>query len=306
MSHRLAGRTVVFLLLLCPPVIRIDLAGSATGAGDPLQFEARHRVPSGGPDGAYKVVNEPVRWDPRATAVVICDMWDHHTCKSAEERVGELAPRVNDFVSALRDRGVLVIHCPSDTMSFYKDHPGRKLAEAAPKVTTAVPLQRWCSRDTARGEPPLPIDDSDGGCPEGGPAKATKPYPWTRENASILIQEGDAITDSAEAFYLMKQRGISNVLVLGVHENMCVLGRPFSIRQMVTQGQNVLLVRDLTDTMYNPKMRPFVDHFTGTDLVCEHIEKYWCPSITSDQVLGGGPFRFRQDKRPQADPSDTR
>ena len=98
----------------------------------------------------------------------------------------------------------------------------------------------------------------------------------------------------------MKERGIRNVLVLGVHENMCVLGRPFSIRQMVMQGMNVLLVRDLTDTMYNPKMKPYVDHFTGTDLVCEHIEKYWCPTITSDQVLGGKPFRFAKDQRPIA------
>jgi nicotinamidase-related amidase len=236
--------------------------------------------------------------------VVICDMWDHHWCKSAEARVGELAPRVNEFVSVLRDRGVLVIHCPSDTMNFYKDHPGRRLAQAAPKVVTPIPLQRWCSRDLKRGEPPLPIDDSDNGCAEG---KANKgpPWPWTREHEAIQIKPGDAITDNAEAFYLMKERGITNVLVLGVHENMCVLGRPFSIRQMVTQGQHVLLVRDLTDTMYNPAMSPHVDHFTGTDLVCEHIEKYWCPSITSDQVLAGQPFRFAEDKRPVPDPSGT-
>ena len=50
----------------------------------------------------------------------------------------------------------------------------------------------------------------------------------------------------------MRQRGIKNVIVMGVHTNMCVLGRPFSIRQMVYQGQNVVLVRDMTDTMYNP------------------------------------------------------
>ncbi|MDA7676778.1 isochorismatase family protein [bacterium] len=54
----------------------------------------------------------------------------------------------------------------------------------------------------------------------------------------------------------MKQRGITNVIILGVHTNMCVLGRPFSIRQMVYQGQNVALVRDLTDTMYNPRSSP--------------------------------------------------
>jgi nicotinamidase-related amidase len=296
MSIKMLAAGVVFVGLVAATAASPDAA---------LHLRARHRVQVANGSSNYKVVIDSISWDPHQTAVVVCDMWDHHTCKAAEARVGELAPRVNDFCNALRDQGALIIHCPSDTMSFYKDHPGRKLAQAAPKVETAVPLQRWCSRDMKRGEPPLPIDDSDGGCAES-PGKKSPPWPWTRENAAIEIKEGDAITDSAEAFYLMKQRGITNVLVLGVHENMCILGRPFSIRQMVTQGQNVLLVRDLTDTMYNPAMRPQVDHFTGTDLVCEHIEKYWCSSITSDELLGGKPFRFRDDKRPEADPSDSR
>ena len=40
---------------------------------------------------------------------------------------------------------------------------------------------------------------------------------------------------------------------MGVHLNMCVLGRPVGIRQMVNIGKNVVLMRDMTDTMYNPK-----------------------------------------------------
>jgi hypothetical protein len=95
----------------------------------------------------------------------------------------------------------------------------------------------------------------------------------------------------------MQQRGIENVIVMGVHGNMCVLGRPFAIRQMVKQGKNVVLVRDMTDTMYNSRKSPFVSHFAGTDLIVEHIEKYWCPSITSVDFLGGEPFHFQADKR---------
>jgi type 1 glutamine amidotransferase len=79
---------------------------------------------------------------------------------------------------------------------------------------------------------------------------------------------------------------------------MCVLGRPFGLRQMAKNGKNVVLMRDMTDTMYNPLKRPFVSHFTGTDLIVEHIEKWVCPTITSDQILGGKPFRFKQDTRP--------
>jgi type 1 glutamine amidotransferase len=79
---------------------------------------------------------------------------------------------------------------------------------------------------------------------------------------------------------------------------MCVLGRSFSIRQMVKQGMNVVLLRDLTDTMYDPAKSPYVSHFTGTDLVVEHIEKFWCPSALGSDLAGGKEFRFKEDKRP--------
>jgi type 1 glutamine amidotransferase len=78
---------------------------------------------------------------------------------------------------------------------------------------------------------------------------------------------------------------------------MCVLGRPFGLRQMAKNGKNVVLMRDLTDTMYDPAQWPFVNHFTGTHLIVEHIEKFVCPTITSSDVLGGEPFRFARDKR---------
>jgi hypothetical protein len=86
-------------------------------------------------------------------------------------------------------------------------------------------------------------------------------------------------------------------MIMGVHTNMCVLGRPFGLRNMARYGKNVVLVRDLTDTMYNPKSWPYVDHFTGTDLIIEHIEKYVCPTITSTVLTGRAPFRFQADNR---------
>jgi hypothetical protein len=180
-------------------------------------------------------------------------------------------------------------------MKFYEGTPGRKLAQSAPKAAPKVPLQGWCGLNAAR-EGALPVDDSDGGCDDDPPCPQGSP--WRRQIATIEIREGDAITASEEAYNLMRQRGITNVIVMGVHQNMCVLGRPFSIRQMVYQGQNVALVRDLTDSMYNSRRKPFVDHFTGNDLITWHIEKHWCPTITSNQILGGQPFRFAADTKP--------
>jgi nicotinamidase-related amidase len=263
--------------------------------GANLYLHARERTEAKAGSGEFRAVEKVLNWEARRTALVICDMWDTHTCPNSAARVSEMAPRVNEFAKAARARGVLIIHCPSDTMGFYKDHPGRKLAQSAPVAASPVPLERWCKIDLTR-EAPLPIDDTDGGCDGERTWKKGDPYPWTRQHAAIEIMDGDAITDSAEAYNLMRQRGIENVIVCGVHLNMCVLGRPFAIRQMVQQGQRVALVRDLTDTMYNPERAPQVSHFAGTRLMVEHVEKYWCPSLTSAALLGGAPFRFEGDR----------
>jgi len=277
--------------------IRLGLAltvGFATsGQADPITLHTRWRT--GSTNLAEATPQEgTATWESSRTAVVVCDMWDQHHCPDATERVGEMAPAMNEVLLAARAQGMLILHCPSDTLKFYQDHPGRKLAQAAPPVKTAVALQNWCSRMTDR-EAPLPIDDSDGGC-DGCP-ECPGYGAWTRQHPALEIREGDAITDSAEAFYLMRQRGITNVIIMGVHINMCVLGRPFAIRQMVQQGQNVVLMRDMTDSMYNHRKAPYVSHFRGTELVVEHIERFWCPSITRTDFTGKPAFRFAGDVR---------
>lgn len=278
----------------------ITLLGSsgflaADERADKLRLNVRQKVETATGSGRWHTTTQPVKWNPKETAVVICDMWDKHWCPQATARVGEMAPRMNEVVKAARSNGALIIHCPSDTLDFYKDTPQRKLAQAAPQVDTKIQLKGWCHLDQSVEGAALPIDDSDGGCDCAEPVKNYRA--WSRQHPAIEIADNDAITDSAEAFYLMQQRGIKNVVVMGVHTNMCVLGRPFSIRQMVQQGQNVVLMRDMTDTMYNPRMAPFVSHFTGTDLVVEHIEKHWCPTVLSTDLIGGKEFRFKDDKR---------
>ena len=259
-----------------------------------LKLNTREQVRDIVDKNKFVTVANVKEWDTKKTALVICDMWAKHWCASATGRVGEMAPRMNAVVEAARKRGCLIIHCPSGAMNLYANTPMRKLAASAPKLKTKIALQGWCHLDKKR-EAGLPIDDSDGGC-DCLPQCSTKTKMDRHQIAVIKMKKGDAITDSAEAFYLMKQRGIKNVIVMGVHTNMCVLGRPFSIRQMVYQGQNVVLMRDLTDTMYNPRMRPFVSHFRGTRLVLEHIEKYWCPTGTSAYFVGGRPLKFKNDK----------
>lgn len=296
----------LFLLVLAvfailPPGIG-PLSGAVVATGTPstaagrLALHARswERLPDGAENG-FQVVQRELDWDPRQTAIVVCDMWDRHWCAGATARVAEMAPRMNAVLKAARDRGVLIIHAPSDTLNFYADWPQRKRAQAAPPAPAPTGVGQWKSLDRDK-EPPLPIDDSDGGCDDDPPC--AQGNPWRRQIATLEIADQDVISDRGdEVFNLLEQAGIKNVIVLGVHTNMCVLGRPFSIRAMVGLGKNVVLMRDLTDTMYNSRRRPVVSHFTGTDLVVDHIEKHWCPTITSADFLGGDPFQFAADRR---------
>ncbi|MBS7613119.1 hypothetical protein KEJ48_02590 [Candidatus Bathyarchaeota archaeon] len=44
----------------------------------------------------------------------------------------------------------------------------------------------------------------------------------------------DVISDNGlEIYSFMKLHGINNLIMMGVHTNMCILNRPFRIRQMV-------------------------------------------------------------------------
>jgi nicotinamidase-related amidase/type 1 glutamine amidotransferase len=269
--------------------------GSHPAAHTPLSLHIRRRVETKAGSTRFHAVTEEVAWDPAKTAIVVCDMWNEHWCRGATRRVAEMAHRMNEVLAAARKEGVLIIHCPSDTMKFYAGTPQRKVAQQAAHISTKKPLRNSCGL-VRRREGKLPIDDSDGGCDCNPPCKQRSP--WRHEIDTLQIAPADAITDSTEAICLMRERGIDNVIVMGVHTNMCVLGRPFSIRQLVDQGFNVVLMRDMTDTMYNSRSAPFVSHFTGTDLVVEHIEKHWCPTIASTDLLGGREFRFSEDRRP--------
>lgn len=253
------------------------LRGEEPPAGDSLlHFHLRTRVqPFKGQDRWEEaVLAKDLR--PQETALIVCDMWDNHWCPSAARRCAALARKMDPVLAAARKHGVTIIHAPSECMDFYKDAPQRKRMAELPRVTLPKPLDL--------PDPPLPIDDKDGGCDAAEPVKPFKA--WTRENPALTIADEDFISDNGQEVYsLLRQRGLKTLLICGVHTNMCVCNRSFAIKQMTRWGVPCVLIRDLTDSMYNPKKAPFVAHEEGTELVVEHIEKYWCPSILSSDLL---------------------
>jgi nicotinamidase-related amidase len=209
-------------------------------------------------------------------AIIICDMWDNPWSRGAVEREAAMIPHMNAVLASARGKGATIIHAPSETMAFYADHPARQRILAFPAITPPP--------DREHPTPPLPVDASDQGSDTG----ETQTYKaWSRQHPAVVIDaDRDLISDKgAEIYSVLHANAIEQVLIMGVHTNMCVLNRSFAIKQMVKWGVNIALVRDLTDTMYNPAMPPYVSHDEGTRLVVEYIEKFWCPSLLSDDLL---------------------
>ena len=226
-----------------------------------------------------KVIERTVDWNVAETAIIICDMWDDHHCKLAAQRVGVMVPRMNQVLSAARDRGVMIIHAPSETMNIYAGSPYRKRMEQAKHAKPPVPIEKRCVRDPKIEPATLPVDtELDCDDPHLGPVVRRH----TRQHAGLDIIGFDGVSDSGvEIFNFCEQEGIKNIVLMGVHTNYCVMNRSFGLRQMRRLGKNVVLARDLTDALYDPRQPPHVSHARGTEIVVEHIERYLCPSIRS-------------------------
>jgi nicotinamidase-related amidase len=284
-TSQLSTALVAWLVsMMCLPATADELAAvieNRPKVPGVLELHLRERKAET-PGGTVMEVERTARWNVAETAIIVCDMWDDHHCKIAAQRVGVLAPKMNAVLTAARDRGVMIIHAPSETMNMYADTPYRLRMQAAKPAKPPVPIERRCDVDPTREPRPLPVDRTLD-CDDATLGPVVRKH--TRQHAGIDIIGFDGVSDDGQEIYnFCEQEGIKNIVLMGVHTNYCVLARSFGIRQMVRLGRNVVLARDLTDALYDPRQPPFVSHARGTELVVEHVEQYWAPSILSDDL----------------------
>jgi len=226
----------------------------------------------------WETVTTSCEMIPSQTTVILCDVWDNHWNRAAVSRLEPLLKPMNDLCSILRGQGVWIIHAPSDTVSFYDGCPARERMRrrcgGTPRIVRSLP------------DPPSPLDASDGGNDANAPDALVNRRVWTRQHPAIMIdQQKDGISDDGpEIFGCLRERGINCVLFMGVHTNMCVLNRSFGIKNLVRWGMDAVLIRDLTDPMYNPAMPPYVNHGLALELITGYIEKFWCPTVGSEDL----------------------
>src|SRR5207245_10368268 len=137
LKRRFAMRSVLLGLVF----VAASIAGLLPARAD-ITVHKRTRVETG---GTFAVKETSETWQPGQTAIIVCDMWDSHHCLNAVRRCVEMAPRMNEVLHKARDQGVLIVHAPSSCMDAYKDHPGRKLAQAAPNAAKLpADISQWC------------------------------------------------------------------------------------------------------------------------------------------------------------------
>src|SRR2546422_397480 len=106
MWRRVSGLIAMVVVVLC----------SAAVVAEDFKLTQRKRVLSPKDKSQYDMVVKEVSWNPKQTAMIVCDMWDSHHSLNAVKRVVEIAPRMNQVLEKARSQGALIIHAPSSCM----------------------------------------------------------------------------------------------------------------------------------------------------------------------------------------------
>ena len=117
---------------------------------DTLRLPLRSQSPARDVDSrvSWEATESAETWRTEHTALVICDVWDRHPFRGAELRLEAMLPRMQRVVQALRDRGSLVVHAPSETMAFYEGVLARRRSLATQSIQLPPP--------TGHPDPPPP------------------------------------------------------------------------------------------------------------------------------------------------------
>jgi hypothetical protein len=240
----------------------------AASAAD-LELTLQTRDPK---TGEIRHVTEKV--NPRNIGVIAVDVWNFHWCKTAAMRVDAFVPRMNKALEAARDLGMTVMLCPSDVVDNYVGYPQRESVLAMKLVAVPAVETVTC--------PPVP---DAGGC-ACGREKCAVNYGWDGMHPALRIGENDLMPDTqAEVYAICRQRGLTHLIYVGFHTQVCLLGKPMGLKAMKSAGLHCVLARDMTDA--HPGYEPSRD-FTpdlNTEQVIEHFEKHLAPTLHFQEEL---------------------
>ncbi len=261
--------SISFFAATRPLVLLALIAAFAPGSVCAISLELQRRDPV---TGAILLQKEEV--DPKRVGVIAVDVWNFHWCKTATMRVDAFVPRMNKALEAARALGMAVMFCPSDVVENYAGYPQREAIFDLPIVTVPKVMDVTC--------PPVP---DAGGC-ACGRERCGGNYGWDGMHPSLMIGRHDLMPDTqAEVYAICQKYGLTHLIYVGFHTQVCLLGKPMGLRAMKAAGLHCVLARDMTDAHpgYDPS-RNFTPDL-NTDQVVEHFEKHLAPTIHFQQEL---------------------
>jgi hypothetical protein len=255
------------------------LAVTPIGANPrPLSLTLQTRDPS-----TNEVVLKTEEVDPAKVGIVIIDPWNYHWCMTACKRVSAMAPRWNRALECARELGIQVMWAPTEAASMYAGTPERERAAAVPLVPVPKVRELSCAF-TARVGP----------CACGPGIRCQLHYGLDGICSDLIIDPADLIVSgTAETYSLCKQKGITHIIYLGLHTNMCLFVRPEALKAMHNAGLNCVLARDLNDalTHYDPSVPYTPDD--GTAQTDADLERAGIPTINIvEEIRKTGRWRF--------------
>jgi hypothetical protein len=207
--------------------------------------------------------------DSSKVAVVIIDPWNYHWCMTACQRVSAMAPRWNRVLECARELGIQILWAPTEAASQYAGTPQREQAAAVNLVPVPQVRNLSCTFTAAVGAC---------ACGPGIPCEIN--YGLDAICSDLVIDAADLIVSgTAETYSICKQKGITYIIYLGLHTNMCLFNRPEALQAMYSAGLDCMLARDLNDafTHYDPSV-PFTPD-DGTARIDDDLERAGIPTI---------------------------
>ncbi|MDB6039105.1 MAG: hypothetical protein JWM99_2946, partial [Verrucomicrobiales bacterium] len=242
---------------------------AASAAAEQIELTLQTRDPETG-----KIVLTTAKVDPKRVGVIAVDVWNFHWCKTATMRVDAIVPRMNKALDAARALGMKVMLCPSDVVDNYVGYPQREAIFALPKIPVPSVVNVTC-----------PAVPDAGGCACGRERCAVN-YGWDGMHPSLHIGDDDLMPDTqAEVYAVCQKYGLTDLIYVGFHTQVCLLGKPMGLKAMKSAGLRCMLARDMTDAHpgYDPS-RNFTPDL-NTEQVVAHFEKYLAPTISFQDEL---------------------
>ncbi|HTY88461.1 MAG TPA: NPCBM/NEW2 domain-containing protein [Candidatus Acidoferrum sp.] len=257
------GRFIIFSLIFSAGCSAVSVRSAE------IELTLQTRDPDTG-----KIITTTEKVDPTRVGVIVVDVWNYHWCKTAAMRIDAIVPRMNEALDGARALGMTVMLCPSDVVDNYVGFPQREKVLALPKYPVPVVTAVTC--------PPPP---DAGGC-ACGREQCRPNYGWDAMHPELRIADSDLMPNTqAEVYAICKKYGLTHLIYVGFHTQVCLLGKPMGLKAMKSAGFHCVLARDLTDAHpgYDPA-RNFTPDSNTADVI-EHFEKYLSPTISFQDEL---------------------